>query len=103
MNRKVNEQSLSTVNKAVSVSGMPAVVAIFAAVFLPTLAAPLEVVGVLGDAGDELLLHRPSHVVFAEDGSAYILNRGDCTILHMSSGGHRDEAVGVRNWIRDST
>ncbi len=52
---------------------------------LPTSAASLEIVRVLGEDDGDLLFHRPSHVVFSDDGSAYILNRGDCTILHMSA------------------
>jgi len=48
-------------------------------------AASLEVTRDIGADGEELLFHRPMAVVFAPDSSAYILNAGDCTILHLSS------------------
>ncbi len=65
-------------------AAVPATLLAISAFTLPASAASLEIVRVLGEDDDDLLLHRPSHVVFSDDGSAYVLNRGDCTILHMS-------------------
>jgi hypothetical protein len=48
--------------------------------------SPLEIGTILGgDSDDELLLFRPSALVFTPVQEIYILNSGDCTVLHLSS------------------
>jgi len=34
---------------------------------------------------DEIMLYRPSHLAWSQDGTAYVLNAGDCTVMAFDS------------------
>jgi len=39
----------------------------------------------LGGEDDDLFLHNPTAVCFAADGTAYVLNAGECQVLHLDA------------------
>jgi len=39
----------------------------------------------LGSENDDLFLHNPASVTFAPDGTIYLLNAGDCQVLHLDA------------------
>lgn len=62
--------------------------------------ATLEVLDTI-DGGDEAMLYRPSHLLFAPDGTCYVLNAGDCRVLQFDADwslvrafGHEGEGPG---------
>jgi|GEM_PF-2661247 len=48
-------------------------------------ANPLTVVQTIGADDDDVLLYNPSWVRFADDGSIFVLNEGDCQVLQFSA------------------
>ncbi len=48
-------------------------------------ACPLTIVRTLGADDDEILLHNPSWIRFADDGTIYLLNEGDCQVLQFNA------------------
>ncbi len=47
------------------------------------LAVELEVVRTLGTDGDDLFLHNPMSVLAAKDGTWFMINAGECQVLHL--------------------
>ncbi|MCK4305069.1 MAG: hypothetical protein KAY24_12595 [Candidatus Eisenbacteria sp.] len=46
----------------------------------------------IGAEGDDVVLHRPAHLTWSADGSAFLLNTGDCSVLKFD-----------RNWALQDT
>jgi hypothetical protein len=49
-----------------------------------TVAIPLTIVNTIGGDDGDVFLHEPSDIVPADDGTFYMLNAGDCQVLHMN-------------------
>jgi len=63
-------------------------ITVFLSVLLLTVCAhatPLTVVQTLGGDEGDILLHNPSWIRFAADGSAYVLNEGECQVLRFDA------------------
>lgn len=48
-------------------------------------AVEIEVVRTLGADGDDIFLHNPMSVQIAEDGTWFMINAGECQVLHLDS------------------
>jgi hypothetical protein len=48
--------------------------------------AGLTLLRTVGGDDDAIMLHRPSELAFAPDGTAYVVNFGDCRVLHFDAG-----------------
>ena len=49
------------------------------------LAAEIEIVRTLGGEDDDLFLHNPMSVKAAEDGTWFMINAGECQVLHLDA------------------
>lgn len=49
------------------------------------LSVEVEVVRTLGADGDDLFLHNPMSVQLAEDGTWFMINAGECQVLHLDA------------------
>ncbi len=58
---------------------------IFLATTTLCLAVEVEVVRTLGEEGDDLFLHNPMAVRAAQDGTWYLINAGECQVLHLDA------------------
>lgn len=61
------------------------VFALFFAAFVPCQAADVEVVRTLGAEGDDLFLHNPMSVQSAGDRTWFLINAGECQVLHLDA------------------
>lgn len=54
----------------------------------------LSLLRTLGSEGDDLFLHNPAAVNFAADGTIYLLNGGECQVLHLDADWNLLQAFG---------
>lgn len=57
-------------------------------------AMPLTIVQTIGGDEGDVFLHNPAWPVYADDGTLYLLNAGDCQVLHLSPGWEQLNAFG---------
>ncbi len=50
---------------------------------VPAMAGPLTIVQTVGGDEGEVFLHQPEWPCYAPDGSLYLLNSGECQVLHL--------------------